>query len=66
MSRTVSLASMLEQINGLRGTRDITPWEDGFIKSAYGWFQSTGKKDSTSLTSKQAATVEEIWKRHFA
>lgn len=60
MSRTVSLAHMLEAINGLRGTKDITPWEDGFIKSAYGWFQSTGKKDTTSLSPKQAETVERI------
>lgn len=66
MSRAVDLATMLEQINGLRGTKDITHWEDGFIKSAYGWFQSTGKKDTTSLSPKQAETVEQIWKKHFA
>lgn len=64
MSRTVSVATMIEQIDGLcggtdmlrGGSRDLSEWEEEF---------TTGK-DTTQLSDKQLDSVERIWRKHFA
>ena len=72
MPRTVSVGTMIEQIDGLRGSTDmlrkepdLTEWEEGFVTSVVAKYKATGK-DSTTLSDKQVAIVERIWRKHFA
>lgn len=59
-----TIGQMVQQLEGLLGTRDITAWEDDFIESVLA--RSQNGKDTRSLTAKQVETVERIWKKHFA
>lgn len=54
----VSIATMVKQIAGLAGTKDVTQWENDFIASI--------ARRNTSLTEKQIEIVERIWRKHFA
>lgn len=63
MSRTVSIATMLIQIQGL-GFADTTDWEKRFITSV--WAKTNDGKATTVLSEKQVETIESIWQRHFA
>lgn len=65
MSRTVSIGSMIEQLDGLRDTDDLTPWEQEFVTSVLQRYL-TAKKDSTVITPKQAEVIDRIWRKHFA
>ena len=59
-----SLNTMVKQIAGLDGTKDITEWEQSFITSI---LQKTNNGDNTtSLTEKQIDSLESIYERHFA
>ena len=60
--RTVSVRSMLAQIEGLRGTDDLTQWEDQFV----GAVCEKARTDTTVLSSKQVTIVERIYREHFA
>ena len=64
MTRAVSLATMLQQIVGLLGTKDINEWETRFIESVRGALPPHGQ--TTALSDKQADKIEQIWERHFA
>lgn len=60
---TVSLGGMLRQMAGLVDTKDVSDWENGFLKNV---LARTGNGARTSiLTSDQAEKVEEIWSKHF-
>lgn len=63
MTRAVSLTTMITQIHGLLGTKDVNAWETDFIESVWGW--SVQGKDTRTITGKQAEVVERIWRRHF-
>lgn len=59
-----SIGKMLETIDGLRGTCDVSEWEDQFITSCV---QSAKSKGTTSqLTGKQVEIIERIHNKHFA
>ena len=59
-----SLAMKIEQIDGLTGTNDVTPWEDEFITSIV---ERVAKNKGTQLlSSNQVEIIERIWERHFA
>lgn len=64
MPRIVSLNTKIEQINALRGTKDISEWEDKFIESVYAYSEQ-GKRVA-SITDKQRAVIERLWGKHFA
>ena len=64
MTRLVSLGTKVEQLNSLRGTKDVTAWEDRFIGDVYAW--SDQGKTTRCLSEKQIAVIERIWGRHFA
>ena len=63
-----SLATKIEQIDGLRGTKDISAWEDSFIASIIERVTENAQtiKDTRGLTSKQVEIVERIFEKHFA
>lgn len=56
---------MLEQLDGLRDTRDLSPWESDFVTSVLHRYLQAGKKTSV-LTGSQVEKVEQIWAKHFA
>ena len=59
-----SLGQKIQQLDGLRGTSDITAWEESFIESI---IEKTGNGHHTmSLTEKQIDTVERLHGKHFA
>lgn len=53
-----SIAQMIEQCSALIDTRDITAWENAFLKSV--------TERPAPLTTKQAEIVERIYEQHFA
>lgn len=60
----VSVGTMLKQMAGLVGTKDLNDWEARFVKNV---LRSTGDGARTSiLTSDQVEKVEEIWRDHFS
>lgn len=59
-----SVGAMIKQIADLRGTSDVTEWEDKFIWSI---LEQTGNGDVTaSVSEKQIAVINRIWDKHFA
>ena len=64
MIRSVSIATKIQQLTGLLGTKDINGWEQGFIESVRGALPPHGQ--TTALSEAQVAKVEQIWERHFA
>lgn len=63
--RTVSLGIMLEQLEGLLETSDLTDWENGFITDQCRRYCAAGRKTSV-LTDRQVEKIEQIYRRHFA
>lgn len=61
--RTVSIATMIEQIFGLLGTQDLTDWEREFVTNVAGRAKAMG---TTKLSERQVMTIERIWAKHFA
>lgn len=61
----VSVGTMIEQLDGLRDTDDLTEWEQGFVTNVLGQYLKA-KKNTQKLTTKQVETVERIWAKHFA
>lgn len=58
-----SLNAMVKKVAGLVGTRDVTPWEDFFIRSV---LEKTSNGDNTtSLTEKQIDVIERLHGKHF-
>jgi hypothetical protein len=61
---TVSLNTMIKQIAALQGTPDVTPWEEGFINSVVAW--SKNGENTTTITPRQADTIERLWSKHLS
>lgn len=58
-----SIGQMLETIDGLRGTKDVTAWEDEFIGSCMSKYGA--RKLSCQLSAKQVEIIERIFNKHF-
>lgn len=65
MTRLVSLGTQIEQLDGLRDTKDLSAWENGFVTSILERYLVAGR-DTRMLTSKQVECVDKIWDKHFA
>lgn len=64
MPRLVSVQTMLAQIDGLRGTNDLTEWEADFVQDVV---NRTGSGAQVQpLTDKQITVIERIWRKHFS
>jgi hypothetical protein len=59
-----SIGTMLRLLSGLVGTKDVTPWENDFLKRALAL--SDDGKHTTRLSINQIEKVTEIYERHFA
>jgi hypothetical protein len=58
-----SLNTMVKKVAGLADTRDVSDWENQFIKSVV---EKTSNGDDTrSLTEKQITVLERIHSKHF-
>lgn len=62
--RTVSLNTMIEQLDGLNETADLNDWESGFVGSIVE--RTHGGKVCTALTERQIDTIERLYQKHFA
>lgn len=60
-----SLSTMIEQLDGLRDTSDLTEWENEFVTSILERYL-IAKKDTRRFSAKQLEIVERIWSKHFA
>lgn len=58
-----SLGAMIQQLDGLVDTADLSDWENGFVENVV---ERTGNGKATSmLTERQVDSVETIYKKHF-
>lgn len=64
MSRLVSLATKIEQLQGLVGTKDLNAWETRFVGDMQNFIQPGAS--ITALSEKQMGTVERLWARNFS
>lgn len=60
----ISINAQIKRIAGLAGTKDVTPWESGFIDSIV--TKTSDGKDVSRLTEKQIEHIERIHNKHFA
>lgn len=65
MTRLVSIGTMIEQIDGLRDTKDLSEWEQGFVTSILQRYL-LANKDTQALSGKQVEVIERIWSKHFS
>ena len=65
MTRLVSIGTKVDQLDGLRGTRDINAWEQDFVTSVVARYQEAGN-DTRGLSEKQVEIIDRIWRKHFA
>lgn len=64
MPRTVSLGVMIQQLDALVGTHDVSVWEEKFIASVSGY--ADARRNRKILSDKQIEIVEQIYRQHFA
>lgn len=61
----VSISTMIEQLEGLTGTNDLTAWENDFVMDiARRW--RLNKKRTDFFSTKVVVNIERIWRKHFA
>ncbi len=61
----VSISTMIEQLEGLTGTNDLTAWENDFVMDiARRW--RINKKRTDFFSAKVVEIIERIWRKHFA
>lgn len=65
MTRLVSLGTKIELLDGLRDTKDLSEWENGFVTSILERYLVAGR-DTRMLTGKQVDVIERIWSKHFS
>lgn len=65
MSRLVSIGAMIEQLDGLRDTKDLSEWEQGFVTNILERYL-LARKDTQGFTGKQVEIIERIWSKHFS
>lgn len=59
-----SLNTMVRRCAGLIDTKDVSDWENQFLKSIVE--KTRGGDNTTSLTEKQVDVLERIFNKHFA
>lgn len=61
----VSISTMIEQLEGLQGTSDLTSWESEFVRNIVKRYHAN-KKRTDFFTTKVVEIIERIWSKHFA
>lgn len=59
----LSTTQMIRKLEGMLGTRDLSEWESGFVRTLVGKVESG---QVTSLTEKQLDNLQRLHDRHFA
>ena len=62
--KTRTVWQMLELLHGMLGTKDLTTWQQNFVRTCYDAVQHN--KDTTRLSSKQVEIISEIFDKHYA
>ena len=63
MPRHYSTSVMVERLIGLLGTKDVSDWEEDFIKSLQ---RRLVDGQITSLTERQVDALDRLHSKHFA
>ena len=58
-----STSTMIERLDGCKGTGDLSPWEESFVS---GLVERLHSGKVTSLSEKQIESLERLFKKHFA
>lgn len=58
-----SLLAMLNQLEGLLGTEALSGWEADFVENTLERIESD---ETFAMTTKQYATIRDLWEKHFA
>ena len=61
----VTVGKMIETLDGLRDTKDVTPWENQFLTDILQKYL-LAKNDTRGFSSKQVDLVARIYDKHFA
>jgi len=61
--RTVSIGTMIRQLAGMVDTKDLSDWENRFLKNIVA--RSGDGARTSSLSEDQVEKIEEIWSKHF-
>lgn len=61
--KLVSTTTMIKRLEGLLGTRDLSEWEQGFVRKLV---ESSQAGQVTQLTGAQVDKLDELYGRHFA
>ena len=59
----VSTTKMIQRLEGLMGTKDLTEWEQGFVRSLASRMHAG---EVTKLTGDQVEKLDELHRKHFA
>lgn len=59
-----SIAQMIEQCEGLIDTKDVSAWENSFLKSIKN--QAADGSNTPRLSDKQVEVLDRIYNKHFA
>ncbi|MGK2829195.1 hypothetical protein ACSI5F_03700 [Ralstonia pseudosolanacearum] len=59
----VSTTQMIQRLEGMLGTQDLTDWEQGFVRSLASRMHAG---EVTKLSGDQVDKLDEIHERHFA
>ncbi len=62
--RQVSVGSMIKQISGMLGTKDLSIWEADFVRSVDE--KSGHGADTSVLSDKQVEMVDTIFRKNFS
>lgn len=63
MPQLISTTTMIRRLSGLLDTRDLSEWEQQFVRSLV---EKLDAGRVTSLTERQVETLERLHGRHFA
>lgn len=63
MTQMVSTTTMIRRLSGMLDTRDLSEWEQQFVRSLV---EKLDAGKVTSLTERQVETLERLHGRHFA
>ena len=59
-----TLGSMIQQLEAMLGTNDLTAWEDNFVRNLVE--RSDHGKDTGKLTVNQISRMIDLYEKHFA
>ncbi len=60
----MSVGQMIERLDGMRDTKDLTKWENDFVTSILEQYLTSGK-DTSKLSAKQVEIIDRIYNKHF-